>query len=323
MRSVSGVIVGVLLVAGVAPVALAQTYPARAARIVVPYPPGGTADLLARVVGQKLTEALGQSFIVDNRGGAGGNIAAELVARAPADGYTLLMGNAPVLAVNPSLYGKVPFDSERDFAPISVIADVPLLLVAHPSFPVRSVKDLIALAKARPGDINYASAGGGSTTYLATELFKSMARVDLVAISYKGSGPAIAALVSGQVPVMFELFPTALGQVKGGKLRALAVTSRQRSSLMPDLPTVAEAGLPGYEVASWFGLLAPANTPRTVVTRLNAEIVRMLASAEMRDRFAGLGAEPRTTTPEAFAAFIPVEIRKWAKVVKDSGARAE
>ncbi len=301
----------------------AQGYPNRAVRIIVPYPPGGTADLLARLVGQKLTDALGQSFIADNRGGAGGNIATEIAAKSPADGYTLLMGNAPVLAINPSLYGKVPFDPVRDFAPVSMVANVPLLLVVHPSLPVGTVKELIALAKARPGQINYAAAGGGSTTHLAMELFKTMAAVDLVQITYRGSGPALTALVSGEVPVMFELFPTAISHVRGGKLRALAVTSPARSSLMRELPAVAETGLPGFDVASWFGVLAPAGAPREVISRLNAEIVKMLGSPEMQERFANLGAEPRPSTPEQFAQLIPAEMKKWAKVVKDSGARIE
>ncbi len=301
----------------------AQGYPARAVRIVVPYPPGGTADLLGRLVGQRLTEALGQSFVVDNRGGAGGNIGTDAAAKSPPDGYTLLMGNAPVLAINPTLYGKVPFDPVRDFAPISMVANVPLLLVVHPSLPVRSAKELIAFTKARPGQINYAAASAGSTTHLAMELFKTMAGVNLVQITYRGSGPALAALVGGEVPVMFELFPTAISHVKGGKLRALAVTSPARSSLMPELPAVAETGLPGFDVASWFGVLAPAGTSRDIVARLNAEIVKMLGAADMRERFENLGTEPRSSTPEQFAQLIPAEIKKWAKVVKESGARVE
>jgi tripartite-type tricarboxylate transporter receptor subunit TctC len=316
-------VVVVVLVWVAAPLACAQGYPNRPVRVVVPYPPGGTADLLARVVGQKLTETLGRSFIIDNRGGAGGNIAGEIVAKSPPDGYTLLLANAPVLAVNPSLYSKLPFDPVHDFAPVCMIAHVPLLLIVHPSLPVHSVKELIAFAKARPGKVNYASAGGGSTTFLATELFKTMAKVDLVAIPYKGSGPALAALVSGEVPIMFELFPTAFGFVKSDKVRALAVTSPQRSSLMPQLPTVAETGLPGYDVASWFGLAAPAGTPQDIVSRLNEEVGKMLRAPDMRERLASLGAEPRTMTPQQFAALIPAEIRKWAKVVKDSGAHVE
>ena len=303
--------------------AVAQAWPTRAIRIVIPYPPGGTADLLARVLGQKLAESLGQAFVIENRGGAGGNLSAEAVAKATPDGYTLLMANAPVLAVNPSLYDKVPFDPIRDFSPVSLVANVPLLLVTHPSFAPKTVSELITLAKAQNGKMNYASAGGGSTTYLATELFKSMAGVQMLAIPYKGSGPALSALVAGEVPVMFELFPSALGHVKGGRIRALAVTSASRSPLMPELPTVAEAGLPGYEIASWFGIVAPAGTPHDIIAKLNAEIVKLINTPEMRTRLATLGAEPRPSTPEQFAQLIPTEIRKWARVIKESGAKVE
>jgi tripartite-type tricarboxylate transporter receptor subunit TctC len=323
MTKIAAFLLSGMLGCAVALGALAQSYPTRSVRIVVPYPPGGTADLLSRIIGQRLAESLGQPFVIENRAGAGGNLAAEVVARAAPDGYTLLMGNAPVLAVNPSLYAQVPFDPVRDFAPVSLVADVPLLLVVHPSFPAQSVADVIAAARAQPGKLNYASAGGGSTTYLATELFKTMAGVNLMAIPYKGSGPALAALAAGEVPLMFELFPSALGHVKSGRLRALAVTSAARSPLMPDLPTVAESGLPGYAIASWFGLVAPAATPREAVQRLNGEVTRILGAAEMRERFATLGAEVRTGTPEQFSQLIPQELRKWAKVVKDSGAKVE
>ncbi len=313
-----------LIACTAAPFAGAQApYPSRPVRVLIPYPPGGTADLLARVLGQKLSEALGQGFVIENRGGAGGNLAAEAAAKSAPDGYTLLMANAPVLAVNPSLYAKVPFDPVKDFAPVSLVANVPLLLVAHPSFAPKTVSELITLAKSQSGKLNYASAGGGSTTYLATELFKSMAGVEMLAIPYKGSGPALSALVAGEVPVMFELFPSALGHVKSGRIRALAVTSASRSPLMPELPTVAEAGLPGYEIASWFGIVAPAGTPREIVARLNGEIVKLIETPEMRARLATLGAEPRPGTPEQFAQLIPVEIRKWAKVIRESGAKVE
>jgi tripartite-type tricarboxylate transporter receptor subunit TctC len=301
----------------------AQSYPNRPIRLVVPYPPGGTADLLARVLGQRLGETLGQPIIIEDRGGAGGNIATDLVAKSAPDGYTLLMANASVLAINPTLFGSLPFDPVRDFAPISLVADVPLILVVHPSLPVKSVKELVALAKARPGEINYAAAGLGSTTHLSMELFKTMAGVKIVTIPFKGSGPALAALIAGQVPVMFELFPTALGFVKSGKLRPLAVTSSVRSPLMPELPTVAETGLPGFEVASWFGVVAPADTPKEIVARLNADIVRIVSSADMRERLAGLGAEPHANSPEQFSQFILTEFKKWAQVIKDSGAHVE
>jgi tripartite-type tricarboxylate transporter receptor subunit TctC len=323
MKKILPMLLAALSVCVAMPAAQAQSYPARSVRVLIPYPPGGTADLLARLLGARLAETLGQPFVIENRAGAGGNLAAEAGARATPDGYTLLMANAPVLAVNPSLYAKLPFDPVKDFAPVSLVANVPLLLLVNPAFPARSAADIIAAARAQPGKVNYASAGGGSTTYLATELFKSMAGVQLQAIPYKGSGPALSALVSGEVPIMFELFPSALGHVRGGRVRALAVTSPARSPLMPELPTVAETGLPGYEIASWFGIVAPAGTPREAVTRLNAEIVRLIASPEMRERLATLGAEPRSSSPEQFAQLIPTEIRKWAQVIKDSGAKVE
>jgi tripartite-type tricarboxylate transporter receptor subunit TctC len=311
------------LITCAAPNAGAQSYPSRPVRVLVPYPPGGTADLLARLIGARLADTLGQGFVIENRAGAGGNLAAEAATKAAPDGYTLLMANAPVLAVNPSLYDKVPFDPVKDFAPVSLVANVPLLLVTHPAFAPKTVSELVTRAKAEGGKMNYASAGGGSTTYLATELFKSMAGVQMLAIPYKGSGPALSALVAGEVPVMFELFPSALGHVKSGRLRALAVTSAARSALMPELPTVAEAGLPGYEIASWFGIVAPAGTPREVIVKLNAEVVKLIDSPDMRARLATLGAEPRPSTPEQFAQLIPAEIRKWARVIKESGAKVE
>ena len=314
------ILFGIALLTGFG--AQAQSYPNRPVRLVVPYPPGGTADLLARVVGQSLGSQLGQTVVVENRGGAGGNIATEHVAKSEPDGYTLLMANASVLAINPSLFRSVPFDPLRDFAPISLVAHVPLILVVHPSTPVNSVKELIALAKARPGQLNYAAAGHGSTTHLSMELFKTMAGCDLTTIAYKGSGPALAAITAGEVPVMFELFPTALGFIKSGRLRALAVTSPERSSLMPDLPPVAET-LPGFHVASWFGIVAPARTPKDIVARLNADIVKLVNSADMRGRFASLGAEPQSSTPEEFTKFNVAELEKWAKIVKDSGAKVE
>ena len=301
----------------------AQSYPNHPIRLVVPYPPGGTADLLARVLGQRLGETLSQSIVVENRGGAGGNIAADYVAKSVPDGYTLLMANASVLAINPTLFGSLPFDPVRDFAPISLVADVPLILLVNPSLAVKSVKGLIALAKAHPGEINYAAAGLGSTTHLSMELFKTMAGVKITTIPFKGSGPALAGLVANQVPVMFELFPTALGFIKSGRLRPLAVTSSVRSPLMPDLPTVAETGLPGFEVASWFGVVAPAGTPKEIVARLNADIVRIVNSADMRNRLAGLGAEPHSSSPEQFSQFILTEFKKWAQVIKVSGAHVE
>ena len=324
IRIMAAVVAAVL--AGVAQGAAAQAarnYPDKPIRLIVPYPPGGTADLLARVVGQKLADNFGKSVVIDNRGGAGGNIATEMVARAEPDGYTLLLCNAPVLAINPTLYKKVAFDPIKDFAPASPIAEVPLFLVVHPSAPVKSVDEFIAFVKSKRGDINYASGSIGSTTHLAAELFKTMAKVQMNHIPYKGSGPALAAMVAGEVTIMFELMPSAMQFVKADRLRAIAVTSAKRSTLMPNLPTIAESGLPGYEVASWFGIAAPAVTPKGVVSKLNAEIVTIVKTPEMQARLANLGAQPLTMAPEAFSGFIKSEIQKWSKVVRDSGARTD
>jgi tripartite-type tricarboxylate transporter receptor subunit TctC len=303
--------------------AFAQGYPSAPVKLVVPYPPGGTADLLGRLVSIKLGDALGQQVVVENRGGAGGNIGTEAVAKATPDGHTLLLGNAPVLAINPNLYRKVAFDPLRDFAPIGLVATVPLMLVAHPSFQPTTLAELIAAAKAQPGHIHYASGSSGSTTHLATELLKSMAGIDVVHVPFKGSGPALAALAGGQVPFMIELIPTALPFVRGGRLRGIAVTSTTRSPLAPDLPTFAESGLPGYEVSSWFGIVAPAKTPPAVVSRLSAELLRVVKSADMRERISGLGAEPVGNTPEEFSAHIRAELLKWASVVKAAGATVD
>ncbi len=319
-------VIGAVVLAGFTQGAAAQAarnYPDKPIRLIVPYPPGGTADLLARVIGQRLADNFANSVVIDNRGGAGGNIATEMVGRAEPDGYTLLLCNAPVLAINPTLYKKVSFDPIRDFAPASPIAEVPLFLVLHPSVPVKSLDEFIAFVKSKRGDINYASGSIGSTTHLAAELFKTMAKVQMNHIPYKGSGPALAAMVAGEVTIMFELMPSAMPFVKAERLRAIAVTSAKRSALMPNLPTIAETGLPGYEVASWFGIAAPAGTPKAVVSKLNAEIMTIVKTPEMQTRLASLGAQPMTMAPEEFSGFIKSEIQKWTKVVRDSGARAD
>jgi tripartite-type tricarboxylate transporter receptor subunit TctC len=316
-------VVSAVPVARAAVPSAADRYPERPIRLMVPYPPGGTADLLARVVGQKLGDHWNRTIVIDNRGGAGGNIATEMVARAEPDGYTLLLCNAPVLAINPALFKSVPFDPVRDFAPVSPIAEVPLFLVVHPSLPVKSVAEFLAYVRSKRGEINYASGSVGSTTHLAAELFKTMANVQMNHIPYKGSGPALAAMVAGQVTIMFELMPSAMQFVKADRLRALAVTSATRSALMPALPTIAEGGLPGYEVASWFAFCAPAKTASAVVGKLNGEVAAIVGTPEMRDRLASLGAQPLTMKPGEFGAYIKKEIVKWSKVVKDSGARAE
>ena len=309
---------------GVALAASAQpSFPDRPVRILVPYPPGGTADLLGRLAAQKLTDSWGKSVVVENRGGAGGNIATEAVAKADPDGYTLLLCNAPVLAINPTLYGKVPFDPVRDFSPVAPIAEVPLFLVVNPSFPAKSLGEFMQYVKQANGRINYASGSIGSTTHLSMELFKTMSKLELQHIPYKGSGPAIAAILGGEVQIMFELMPSAMPHVKSGRMRALAVTSRARSPIAPELPTVAEAGLPGYEVGSWFGLCAPSATPRAIVEKTSADLNKELGTNETQQRILGLGAQPMSMTPDEFSRFVRGEIAKWSKVVKDSGATAQ
>ena len=303
--------------------AAAQSYPQRPVRLLVPYPPGGTADLMARVMSQRLGDTWRSTIVIDNRGGAGGNIATEVVARAESDGYTLLLCNAPVLAINPTLYKNVPFDPVKDFAPIIGIAEVPLFLLVHPSVPVKTFDDFLPYVRSRKGDINYASGSVGSTTHLSMELFKTLAKVQLNHIPYKGSGPALAAIAGGEVPIMFELMPSAMPFVKSERLRALAVTSAKRSPLMPSLPTIAEKGLPGYEVASWFGMCAPRKTPAAVVRKISDDATAIIRSSEMQERLASLGAQPMDMPAEKFEPFVKSEIGKWSKVVRDSGARVE
>jgi len=303
--------------------AQAQSSPQPAIRLVVPFPPGGTADLLGRLVGQRLGDAVGSVVVIDNRTGAGGSVGAEVVAKSAPDGATLLLGNASTQAINQWLYKRIGYDPIKDFSPISQVANVPLVMLVHPSLPARSVNQVVALARSRPGQMNYASGGAGSTTHLSMELLKNLLKLDVIHIAYRGSGPALSALVSGEVPLMIELMPTGLPFVKAGKVRALAVTSAQRSALLPDVPTISETVSPGYEVASWFGVLAPAGTPTAVITRLNADIVKFMSTADMRERLLALGAEPATSTPEGFLKFIRAEGTRWSKVVADSGARAD
>ena len=302
--------------------ALAQDYPSRPVRLIVPYPPGGNTDIMARAITQELSKGLGQPVVIDNRGGAATVIGSDLLAKAAPDGYTLILSTSSH-AINVSLYRKLPFDAVADFAPISLVASMPNILVVNPSMPAKSLKELIALAKAKPGQINYSSAGNGATNHLSMELLKTMAGVDLVHIPYKGTADAVASLLGGQVSVMFDATSSALPHIKSGRSRALAVSSSSRIASLPDLPTVAEAGLPGFEVGVWFGIQAPAGTPRDIVKRLNAEILRSLSVAEVRERLAGLGVDVVSNTPEEFAAFIKSEIAKWGRVVKDSGARID
>jgi tripartite-type tricarboxylate transporter receptor subunit TctC len=321
-RKLRGVLFGATFLLAAAG-AHAETYPSKTIKMVVPFPAGGTTDVLARIIGQELTKAWGQQVIIDNRPGAGGNIGADVVAKSPADGYTLLMGTVGTHGINVSLYKKMPYDAVKDFAPITLVAAVPNLLVVHPSVPVNSVKELIAYAKANPTKLAYASSGNGTSIHLSAELFKTMTGVQMTHVPYKGSAPALTDLLGGQVQLMFDNMPTALPHAKAGKLRPLAVTTAKRSPAMPDLPTIAEAGVPGYEASSWFGVLAPAGTPKDVVTKLNKEIVRILALPEIKERLSGQGAEPVGDTPEQFAAHIKAEIAKWERVVKASGAQVD
>jgi len=311
------------LFACIATFASAQSYPNRTIRLVVPFPAAGTTDILARAAAQKLTEAFGQSVVVDNRPGAAGNIGSDLVAKSAPDGYTLLMGTVGTHAINPSLYSKMPYDHVKDFAPVVLVAGVPNVLVVNPALPVNSVSDLIKLAKDKPGQINFASSGSGTSIHLSGELFKTMAGVDMTHVPYKGSSPALTDLIGGQVQIMFDNLPSALPQIKGGRLRAIAVTSLKRAPVLPDIPTISESGLPGFEASSWFGVLAPAGTPAPIVARINAEVNKWLQSAEAREKLLSQGAEAAGGSPEQFANHIRTESEKWAKVVKASGAKVD
>ena len=302
----------------------AQSYPAKPMRLVVPFPPGGPLDIMGRGIAQKLQEAWSQPVVIDNRPGAGGGIGADLVAKSPGDGYTLLMGAVSTHAINPSLYAKIPYDPQKDFVPVALVAQVPNVLVVNPALPVQSVKDLIAYAKANPGSLSFGSGSTGSTGHLAGELFKTMAGVDMVHIPYKGGAPAMQDLLAGQTQLMFDNLANALPQVKAGKLRAIAVTTVARAPSVPELPTIAESGLPGFDLTTWFGIFAPAGTPPEVVAKLNAEIAKALSAKDLAERLAAMGTvPPENNTPERFAAFVRSEAAKYARVVKDSGARVD
>jgi tripartite-type tricarboxylate transporter receptor subunit TctC len=300
----------------------ADTYPSRPIRMIVAYPPGGGTDQVGRVMAEQLTVTLGQNVVVDNRGGATGNIGTELAARALPDGYTLLMGNVAPNAVNVSLFKKLPFDPVKDFSPVSLVAITPNILVAHPSIPVKTIKELIAYAKAKPGTLNFPSAGVGSSSHLAGELLKSLAGISMVHVPFKGGGPALVAVIAGEVQIMFATMPAAMPHVKSGKVKPVAVTTAKRSKAMPDLPTIAESGVKGYDASTWYGLLAPARTPPAVVTRLHGDTVKILAGPT-RQRLEAQGFEPDGGTPAEFANYIKSEITKWAKVIKDAGIPAE
>lgn len=301
----------------------AQAYPTKPIRLIVPFSPGGGTDLFGRITAARLTQALGQQVVVENRAGAGGNIGMEIAAKSDPDGYTLLLGHTGTLAINPALYAKIPYDPVRDFSPVSLVAYSPLVLVTHPSLPARTVKELIALAKSKRGQINYASGGSGTGTHLSAELFKSMAGVDIVHVPYKGSGPAVIALLSGEISILFTPVAAAAAHTKGGRLRALGVTGAVRSIALPDVPTIAEAGLPGYESSLRYGVLTPAGAPQNVINTLNQAINRSMGSAEVREQLASDGAEPLVSTPNEFRTLIQSEIKKWAAVVKASGARVD
>jgi tripartite-type tricarboxylate transporter receptor subunit TctC len=302
--------------------ALAQGYPAKPMRLIVAFPPGGTNDIVARSVAQRLSERLGQQMVVENRPGANGALGAEVAAKSAPDGYTLFIA-AVNHVVLPSLYPKLPYDIERDFAPVVLLAIVPIVVTVNPSLPAKSIAELIALAKAKPGALNYASSGNGAGTHLAGELFKMQAGINLTHVPYKGSGPAMIDLIGGQVQLMFADLPSATAQIKGGKLRALAVGSPRTSPLVPDLPTVAASGLPGYEAYTWVGIMAPAGTPKDIVARLNAEAVAALGRPDLKEALAAQGAEAAPGTPEQFGAHIKSELAKWSQVVKTAGIRAD
>jgi tripartite-type tricarboxylate transporter receptor subunit TctC len=305
------------------PTAWAQSFPTKPAHLVVPFPPGGPLDAIGRLIAQQLSERWGQGVVVENKPGAGGNIGADFVAKSPPDGYTVVMGALSTHAVNPSLYAKMPYDAQKDFAPITRVAITPNVLVVNPALPVNSVKDLIAYAKAHPGQLSFGSGSTGSAGHLAGELLKVDAGIDMVHVPYKGAAPAMQALLAGDTQLMFDNLANAMAQVKAGKLRALAVTTAERSKLAPDLPTMAEAGLTGFDISTWFGLFAPAGTPADIIAKWNADVTRVLVSPDMRERLLAQGAEPAPDTAADFARFVASELAKYARIVKASGAKVD
>jgi tripartite-type tricarboxylate transporter receptor subunit TctC len=305
-----------VLALGTAGHASAQQYPAKSTRIVVGFAPGGGTDIVARIIGAKLTEALGQSFIVDNRAGAAGTIGSDIVAKAPADGYTLLMGHVNSHGIAPNLYKKLPYDAQRDFAMVAYVGYVPNVLVVHPSIPAKNVAELVAIAKAKPGALNYASSGVGSTQHLAGELFQLTTNTKLVHVPYKGSGPAVVDLVAGHVVMNFDTMPPVLPFVRQGKMKALAVTTPKRASQLADVPTMLEAGLKGFEMTNWYGMMAPAKISRDIVTRLNTEVNKIMALPDAKAKLEEVGTQLNPMTPEAFAKFLESELAKYAKLVK-------
>src|SRR5450631_2971519 len=312
-----------ILLLALSSMATGQAYPSKPIRLVVPFPPGGSLDVVARAIGQKLTEAWGQPVVIDNRPGAGGNIGADLVAKSAPDGYTILEGALSTHAVNVSLYAKMPYDPIKDFAPITLVAVTPNVLVLNASFPFNTVPELIAYARANPGKLSFGSGSNGSAGHLAGELFKTDAHIDMVHIPYKGGAPALQALLAGDTQLMFDNLANSMQQVRAGKLKAVAITTAKRSTLVPELPTLSETGLPGFDIYTWWGFMAPAGTPKEIVAKWNTEVTRILNTPEMKAFFAQQGAEPAPDTPEQFAALIKSEIPKYAKIVKDSGAKVD
>ena len=300
-----------------------QSYPNRPVRWIVPFAPAGPTDLMSRAVAEKISQRLGQPFVVDNRPGAGGNIGAEVVSKSAPDGYTLMIGHVGTHAINVTLYPKLAFDPVRDFTPITLIATLPLALVVHPSVQAKDAKELIALAKARPGQLNFASAGNGGPTHLTGELLKTSAGIDIVHVPYKGNAAALTDLIAGRVQMMFSNLLTSMPHVRAGKLRAIGISSPKRSPQAPDLPTIAESGLPGFSAVPWYGVLGPAALPRTIVMRLNAEIARAIGLPDMQERFVAQGIDLQSSTPEQFGALIKTEVVKWRKVVRDAGAKVD
>lgn len=305
------------------PLVQAQNYPARPLRLIVPTAPGGGTDFTGRLVAAKLSETMGQQVVVENRGGGGGSVGADNAAKATADGYTLLLGSIATHAVNPALYKKLPYDHLKDFAPVSLIGTVPNALVVHPSVPVKSIQEFITYARANPGKINYGSSGVGSPPHLSMELLRSMTGINLVHVPYKGAGPALADLLGGQVQAMCTSLAGLINFVKSGRVRALGVTTAKRNPQLPDVPTIVESGVPGYEVTIWYAVFAPVATPKAIVDKLNAEMVKALNSSEMKERMALQGMDPAPSTPAELTAFVKAESAKWAKAAKDSGATAE
>ncbi len=312
-----------VLVAGSVSIACAQNYPVKPVRFIAPFPPGGSTDFLARIVALKMSEAMGQQVVVENRGGAGGTIGVEAAARAAPDGYTIVMGHIGTFGVNPTLYPKLPYDAIKDFAPITLLAMVPNGMVVHPALPVRSVKDFLAIARAKPKALLYGSGGNGSAAHLAAAYFEWLAKIQLTHVPYKGTGPALIDLVAGQTSMMITGMPAVMPHTRSNRLRLLAVGNTKRLALLPDVPTIAESGYPRFEAYGWFGVIAPARVPKPIVSRLNSEIIKAVNAPDTQQRFTTAGVEPMTSTPEQFGQFIRSEAARFGKVIKDAGIKGE